>query len=1033
MERLHRRTWIPLPHLGATAVIGAKMMKRPLAIFFQIHVTALLLVALPASAQWAHLDDANALKTPPPSSFPSIQQHAFPRTLVHEMQGPVSNAEYGKYDFIDAHGSSFERMANVQNAYSSNIMLLRHISARAYQNFNANFCRISSGLAFESSPQVSQGGPESSGCGIYAGHWLYSAGTKTNHSITAQAMTVKVADPSRLVAGQYVVIYDAPAGSFNNAEHARVISSNNATGTVTFNKRGFKSMARARAAGAIIATHVLGQGPEDELWAFNFSTQSPRDGNGETFSSFFSKWLKRNWDRYSDGERTTANLAGLLFDADMYFEINSAKADYNNDLVVDHGISGSGVNWQGAGLDQFYATTRSLLPNIHIVSGLHDARGYDSNNGIQLENWLDFGNGDFNPNPKYGQLNSMFATYLYNMGERGANPIAHNLTKTPTKEYRSGTQASSNAPFRLGLALTLMDAGYFGTHANVVGDAWWDEYAVDVTRGSQNFGKAIDKSNLTAIQANKGWLGQPLGKFTRVYKQADFAAAQSVLANGSFEGGINSWSSSNATVSSSNNAVEGSKALHVSEMSTFKGTPAGATVRSEQIRLTAGKEYTVSFMARASKSRELRVTLGSLNEKIPVGSNWRRYVLSFRQNGNQNNALTLQVGRESTAVWLDSMFVFEGSANVFRRDFEHGIVLANASSLPKTVELNGTFRKISGRQDPAINNGNSVTKVTLGAYDGVLLVRPDGSAPPRTPTPPPPSNSGQIGDLVWQDDNENGVQDVGEDGVAGAMVDLYDCSNNILRSTDTNASGRYSFTQLASGNYVVRFAAPDGMSLSPALQGNSTSTDSNPNPATGFTDCVALTNAQARNGVDAGMVVDEVVNPPPVGAASFGDLVWVDSNGNGIQNSGEPGLPGAKVNLRSCSGDLVKSTLTDSNGRYKFAELNAGHYKLEFPAPTGMHLTLSKQGDNSGRDSNPSQATGLTNCLSVTNSQFRGGIDVGLTAVAPSTPRPSTPSSDTPGTSGDADSAPKEFGSGGGSASLWFLGLLGLLTRRRRA
>ncbi len=392
------------------------MMKKPVAISSRLYAIALLLVALPAAAQRAYLDDANTLRTPPPSSFPSFQHHSYPRTLVHEMKGPVSNAEYGKYDFIDAHASSFERMANVQNSYSSDTMLLRHISARAYQSFNANFCKISTGIAFESSPQVSQGGPESSGCGIYAGHWLYKAGTRTNHSITAQATTVKVADPGRLVAGQYVVIYDAPVGSFNNAEHARVISVNSSTGTVTFSKRGFKSMARARAAGAIIATHIRGQGPEDELWAFNFSTQSPTDGNGETFSSFLAKWLKKNWDRYGDGERITANLAGLLFDADMYFEINSAKADYNNDLVVDHGISNSGVNWQGDGLDRFYAATRALLPSIHIVSGLHDARGYDSNNGIQLENWLDFGNGDFNPNPQYRQLNSMFATYLFNMG-----------------------------------------------------------------------------------------------------------------------------------------------------------------------------------------------------------------------------------------------------------------------------------------------------------------------------------------------------------------------------------------------------------------------------------------------------------------------------------------------------------------------------------------------------------------------------------------------------------------------------------------
>ena len=71
--------------------------------------------------------------------------------------------------------------------------------------------------------------------------------------------------------------------------------------------------------------------------------------------------------------------------------------------------------------------------------------------------------------------------------------------------------------------------------------------------------------------------------------------------------------------------------MHVSQMNSYKSTPAGATVRSEAIRLTAGREYTVSFMARASEARELRVTLGSLNEKIPVGNDWRRYVLSFRQ------------------------------------------------------------------------------------------------------------------------------------------------------------------------------------------------------------------------------------------------------------------------------------------------------------------------------------------------------------------------------------------------------------------
>ncbi len=56
-----------------------------------------------------------------------------------------------------------------------------------------------------------------------------------------------------------------------------------------------------------------GQGSEDELWAFNFSTQSPRDGNGETFSSSFAKRLKRNQDRYSDGPPFSVDSTEAVF------------------------------------------------------------------------------------------------------------------------------------------------------------------------------------------------------------------------------------------------------------------------------------------------------------------------------------------------------------------------------------------------------------------------------------------------------------------------------------------------------------------------------------------------------------------------------------------------------------------------------------------------------------------------------------------------------------------------------------------------
>ena len=33
------------------------------------------------------------------------------------------------------------------------------------------------------------------------------------------------------------------------------------------------------------------------------------------------------------------------------------------------------------------------------MTGVHDARGYESAQGNEMENWLDYGNGDFKGNP----------------------------------------------------------------------------------------------------------------------------------------------------------------------------------------------------------------------------------------------------------------------------------------------------------------------------------------------------------------------------------------------------------------------------------------------------------------------------------------------------------------------------------------------------------------------------------------------------------------------------------------------------------
>jgi Hypothetical glycosyl hydrolase family 15 len=60
---------------------------------------------------------------------------------------------------------------------------------------------------------------------------------------------------------------------------------------------------------------------------------------------------------------------------------------------------------------------------------------------------------------------------------------------------------------------------------------------------------------------------------------------------------------------------------------------------------------------------------------------------------------------------------------VFRRDFEHGIVMVNTSAVPVTVPLERPFTKLKGKQDPVANDGSRVDSVNVGPQDAVILMR----------------------------------------------------------------------------------------------------------------------------------------------------------------------------------------------------------------------------------------------------------------------------------------------------------------------
>ncbi|MFO8007312.1 MAG: SdrD B-like domain-containing protein [Candidatus Brocadiia bacterium] len=111
-----------------------------------------------------------------------------------------------------------------------------------------------------------------------------------------------------------------------------------------------------------------------------------------------------------------------------------------------------------------------------------------------------------------------------------------------------------------------------------------------------------------------------------------------------------------------------------------------------------------------------------------------------------------------------------------------------------------------------------------------------------------------IGDRVWEDLDEDGIQDAGEPGVEGVTVNLYTCADTLVASTTTDANGLYLFDGLTPGDYYVEFVLPDGYAFTLQDQGADDALDSDADPTTGQAICTGLEGGETDLTWDAGLV-----------------------------------------------------------------------------------------------------------------------------------------------------------------------------------
>ena len=252
----------------------------------------------------------------------------------------------------------------------------------------------------------------------------------------------------------------------------------------------------------------------------------------------------------------------------------------------------------------------------------------------------------------------------------------------------------------------------------------------------------------------------------------------------------------------------------------------------------------------------------------------------------------------------------------------------------------------------------------------------------------------KLGNLVWYDQNKNGIQDINEKGISGVKLNLYsdDNSDNIpdgiaKASTVTNTTGNYSFNNLLPGSYIVGMEMPLGYMSSmttatSTIPDNDNNTDNN-----GVT--MASGELRSKNislvmGMEPIMDGDDsngnlTMDFGLIGTGSIGNFVWSDLNGNGIQDGDieviEKGLPNVMVTITYPNG-LTESAFTNTAGAYVFNNLAPGTYSITFTKPYGFNSSPSMQGTNGSLDSDP--VNGIVANINLAAGEVNNSIDAGF-------------------------------------------------------
>ncbi|MEZ5384331.1 MAG: SdrD B-like domain-containing protein [Prosthecobacter sp.] len=213
-----------------------------------------------------------------------------------------------------------------------------------------------------------------------------------------------------------------------------------------------------------------------------------------------------------------------------------------------------------------------------------------------------------------------------------------------------------------------------------------------------------------------------------------------------------------------------------------------------------------------------------------------------------------------------------------------------------------------------------------------------------------PGGAGSIGGVAFNDIGKDGGYQAGTDtGIPNVTVRLYrdsnangklDTSEDLLLSTQTtDGAGSYNFDNLAINlPYIVDVDEVDA-DIAPALGGSPVRTTT--------ADPRVIQNLAGALSINFGFWREQ--------PGSIGDEVFLDNNGNGVNDAGDVPVVGVPVLVYSDAdgngfadpSELLQTVVTDIQGRYLAADLGPGSYVVKLDAgsvaiPPGYHLGVEE-------------------------------------------------------------------------------------------